>query len=125
MWRGLSAAVVSRAASHHLRHAVALSAASVAEPVEDILGNSNASPDVSGMSDNTLVAGGDISLVLARGEAADGAGSGCAAVSGGRQDPQAALLCRGAAEDLGGPPQAEVFVHEPYGPSPGAAEMQL
>ena len=70
VWRGLSAAVVSRATSHHLRHAVALSAALVAEPVEDILGNSNASPDVSGMSDNTLEARGDNSLGQAGGEAA-------------------------------------------------------
>ena len=176
--------MVSQAASHHLRHELALSAASVAEPVEDILGNSSASPDVRGMSDNTLEARGDISLGQAGGEAADGAGSGCpaisggrqdqqaafisgaaaedlggtpptalaghephgpppgsaemaagkaavgagggcAAISGGRQDPQAGFLCGGAAGDLGGPPQAAVYVHEPYGPPPGAAEMQL
>ena len=123
VWRGLSAAVVSQAASHHLRHAVALSAPSAAEPVEDILGNSNASPDVSGMSDTTLEAEGDISLGQAGGKAADGAGSGCAAISGGRQDSQAAFVSGAAAEDLCGTPPTALTGHEPHGPPPGSAEM--
>ena len=102
---------------------MALSAALVAEPVEDILGNSNAAPDVSGMSDNTLEARGDNSLGQAGGEAADGAGSGCAAISCGRQDQQAAFISGAAAENLGGTPPTALAGHEPHGPPPGSAEM--
>ena len=130
VWRALSGAVVLRAANHHLRHAVALSAVSVAEPVEDTLGNSYALPGVNDMSDNTEEAEGDIAAEQADGKAADEAGGSRGHITGvgpseGHQDLQGTLSGRAVAADLGGPPPPAVYAHELYGPAPGAAEMVL
>ena len=147
VWRGLSAAVVSRAASHHLRHAVALSAASVAEPVEDILGINNALPGVSGVFSNSAGAESDMDMVQGHGAAAGESEGGSAllgeplgpgrpsdgcqdmavalAGAGDRGEGPAALSIGHGAENLDGPPPAARYVHEPYGPPPGAAKMRL
>ena len=77
VWRAVSAAVISRAASHHLRHSVALSAASVAEPAEDILGISQALPDVSDMLVNNVEAEGDIEVERTNSSATLVNGDGC------------------------------------------------
>ena len=105
-------------------------AVSVAEPVEDTLGISYASPGVNDMSGNTEEADGDSAAEQADGEAADEAGGSDEHISGagpseGHQDLQGTLSGRAVAAGLGGPPPAAVFVHEPYGPAPGAAEMVL
>ena len=42
-----------------------------------------------------------------------------------RGEGPAALSIGHGAENLDGPPPAARYVHEPYGPPPGAAEMQL
>ena len=126
---------------------MALSDASVAEPVEDILGINNALPGVSGVSGNSAGAESDMDMVeghdaeageseggsallgepLGPGRPSDGCQDMSVALAGAgdRGEGPAALSTGHGAENLDGPPPAARYVHEPYGPPPGAAKMRL